>query len=985
MQGLPQRNLHQFILWKMASSRMLVLQVREWMQIWGKVLSHASPGWRTAQQEVSKEWWQKCSGCAEEYTTFRCVFQDMEPPKFSSILRKSSDIRKPSRCVQFTKAVLRHANIRDQNPSLGMICPGVPHQRNPNAPKFEDRFEEETERQERCAREAAWKLAKSVLKLKEKNKAAFFSPSENRCLPASTLKLEERKFVVDSGASMHMISKKDLSDAEMETLTTSISPTIVMTANGEVQTHEEATVYVKELDIFLTMKVLENTPAVLSLGKLCDEHGYSYEWINGQKPGLIKNGVRIQGNTENFVPIVVPGLSSNSSTSFPSSTSMTLSRQEIDHPTSSSSSSTLPTMTVSSDSETRARRDLRGIDSYPASVSSKHVDRKEWRDPLTKPTKNTKPSKNEDHDLERWDPLYSDIPEWLQEFRENLVDDRVPEQRYSHVSSSHEPSSEPTSTRSVDLGKHSNYTHFPKDRNCEICQRTKITSAPCRRRTGGAVPRAKKFGDLITADHKVLSDNCESRNNHRCAVVVQDLATQWIQAYPCKNKTSQETQKSLQKFLEPERNPKVIYTANSLEFCKACEDLSWNHCTSTPHRSETNGIAERAVRRVKEGTSAVLLQSGLNESWWADSMEWYTYQRNVTDLLSDGKTPYERRFGEPFKGPIIRFGSLVEYYPISAKDQSWIHQFGKKVLPGLFLGYALYAGGIWKGDIMVADIEELETSSSSHEVSLEPTSKRFFSLPERPKLRDLPEDENHKGPVQKTHWRSRTSCRKFWWLDNSRSQSSLWKLWISKQSPICSRGAGLDHCKTKTSQVTQKSLQKFLEPDRKPKVIYTDNSLEFGKACEDLPWNHCTSTPHRSETNGIAERAVRRVKEGTSAVLLQLGLNESWWEDSLECYTYLRNVTDLLSDGKTPYERRFGQPFKGPIIRFGSLVEFYPISAKDQSRIHQFDKKVLPGIFLGYALYAGGIWKGDIMVADVEDLETMDAWNLLKKTQVQRK
>ena len=69
------------------------------------------------------------------------------------------------------------------------------------------------------------------------------------------------------------------------------------------------------------------------------------------------------------------------------------------------------------------------------------------------------------------------------------------------------------------------------------------------------------------------------------------------------------------------------------------------------------------------------------------------------------------------------------------------------------------------------------------------------------------------------------------------------------------------------------------------KSLYTDNSLEFGKACEDLSWNHCTSTPHRSETNGIAERAVRRVKEGTSAVLLQSGLNESWWADSMECYT----------------------------------------------------------------------------------------------------
>ena len=104
---------------------------------------------------------------------------------------------------------------------------------------------------------------------------------------------------------------------------------------------------------------------------------------------------------------------------------------------------------------------------------------------------------------------------------------------------------------------------------------------------------------------------------------------------------------------------------------------------------------------------------------------------------------------------------------------------------------------------------------------------------------------------------------------------------------------------------TQSSLQKFLEPERNPKVNYTDDSLEFGKDCEDLSWNHCTSTPHRSETNGIAERAVRRVKEGTSAVLLQSGLNESWRADSLECYTYLRNVTDLLSDGKTPYERRF--------------------------------------------------------------------------------
>ena len=117
-----------------------------------------------------------------------------------------------------------------------------------------------------------------------------------------------------------------------------------------------------------------------------------------------------------------------------------------------------------------------------------------------------------------------------------MVDDEIPLQGGSHASSSHEASLEPSTKRREDLGKHNVHTHFPKDRNCEICKRTKITRAPCRRRNGEAVPRAVNFGNLITADHKVLSDNCESRNNRRYAVVVQDLATQWIQAYPCKNK-----------------------------------------------------------------------------------------------------------------------------------------------------------------------------------------------------------------------------------------------------------------------------------------------------------------------------------------------------------------------------------------------------------------------------------------------------------------
>ena len=156
----------------------------------------------------------------------------------------------------------------------------------------------------------------------------------------------------------------------MDTLTKSCSPTIVITANGEVQTHEEARCTSKKLDIFLTIKVLENTSAVLSLGKLCDENGCSYEWINGQKPHPIKDGIRIQCNTENFVPIAVPGLSASSSSGSDPSTSMTLSRQESHCSTSSSSSSSSPTTATSSDSETRESEDWNDSDISPVIVST---------------------------------------------------------------------------------------------------------------------------------------------------------------------------------------------------------------------------------------------------------------------------------------------------------------------------------------------------------------------------------------------------------------------------------------------------------------------------------------------------------------------------------------------------------------------------------------------------------------------------------------
>ena len=81
-----------------------------------------------------------------------------------------------------------------------------------------------------------------------------------------------------------MLSKKNLISAELETVRFYKTLKTVITANGEMQTNEEATFYVKESDLFVPVKLLEDTPAVLSLGKLCEEYGYSYEWVSGQEP-----------------------------------------------------------------------------------------------------------------------------------------------------------------------------------------------------------------------------------------------------------------------------------------------------------------------------------------------------------------------------------------------------------------------------------------------------------------------------------------------------------------------------------------------------------------------------------------------------------------------------------------------------------------------------------------------------------------------------
>ena len=302
------------------------------------------------------------------------------------------------------------------------------------------------------ARRVAWDSAKKFTSSRMRIKTRFCSPTEVWVMPTpSSKKPEEREFVVDSGDSMHMLSKKVLSSEELENLRRSRIATRVVTANGEVQTNEEAQVYVHDFHHFVTMQLLEDTPAVLSLGKICEEHGNTNAWTSSQKPHLTKQRKRILCETKHFVHPVVPGLSTNSGTS--------------------SSSTSLP-------------QDSSSTSSSPATERSDDGTPRNWRDPQ----KRHKFKRGAT--MEHWE---TDC-ETSEEFTENLKDTEVPAPAHiSHDSDSERPKKwHPGSavflltSRKIEIAK---YACEPR------WQGLLAEDALAKQYT------EQKNGDLITADH----------------------------------------------------------------------------------------------------------------------------------------------------------------------------------------------------------------------------------------------------------------------------------------------------------------------------------------------------------------------------------------------------------------------------------------------------------------------------------------------------
>ena len=332
--------------------------------------------------------------------------------------------------------------------------------------KIEDRSQEETDRQERCARGKVWNLARNFYKLKEKDQATFDSPADKWIMPAaSTIKSEEREFVVDSEASMHMVSKRDFNSAEL----IGDHEDIEESDDGDDGQRRGANASWRNTRSSFTWEVLGYRP----LDQWSETTSHQKSQTDRMQHGQLRT-IRDPWSIDEFLYFIFTCFANIFIAGYCDQHGKIQQQKEVK-------------LRVRSHGETRR------VNQQKPKTQIKMETTRNYKVNYCRMCRNG-------YRISRriwWIRMFNHIntlPALLINYQWSREQKWVP-----------------------GPGKHSIYTHIPKEPNCGICLKTKITRASCRRRAGTVVPRAKKFGDIITADHKVLSEGSESRDNNRYA------------------------------------------------------------------------------------------------------------------------------------------------------------------------------------------------------------------------------------------------------------------------------------------------------------------------------------------------------------------------------------------------------------------------------------------------------------------------------------
>ena len=523
-------------------------------------------------------------------------------------------------------------------------------------------------------------------------------------------------WLVDSGAAVDLVRSRDI-PAEMSPMYGMAErPISLSTANGLIESKETVALQIPSIGETIDAYVVEDTPPVLSLGRMCMKMGYSFRWDKGVNPILITpSGKEIELSLshhcpylENGRPDSLPAVAARISTAAPVRGAGSSTDTEADEWEEGADGSW-----------TRMHRNMRNNLFLPheAKGGPKSSDIKDERTTMVEYKDGTSEIIDDswrDPGADRMLPM-----RWsgFTIFKKKSIHDGHRENPTRETGGDQRRASRPGSGPRVPchedgvpnhLTARHLATHEPKDPKCPACMECKLQkSRYVRNQTPGYV-KYREFGELITCDHIVNGpEDSLGLRGEKNALVMLDRATNWIDVAPAATRSERDARESIINFVGTTK-AKVLYSDGANEFAAAARTLGIAQVTSVPGEPSTNGVAERAVKRMLGGIRTLLHQSGLPERWWPFAGRHFSVGFNSTHFGSDSKTPWERRHGVQFGGTLIPFGCVVKFRPSQVEDAEKPGKFAPRAIPGLMMGYKIHPGGDWRGEYFVLPLMDAQ-------------------------------------------------------------------------------------------------------------------------------------------------------------------------------------------------------------------------------------------------------------------------------------
>lgn len=524
-------------------------------------------------------------------------------------------------------------------------------------------------------------------------------------VPAPEYTGQPIRFILDTGCGHDLISRQKVDVMSGVVGHDENGGMSFMTANGVTQTQEVMEFKPKELNRDSKAYVLDETPAVLSVGKKCMEQGYSFIWLSGRDPYMMDDGGECTPLTvRDNIPYIKLNDPKKRHEKFSSCESVIINQIRkmveegiIEDKRNSLSGDddgreALPSIRLTENPEGRA--DLRFSWAVPGE------ERVDEEPPLPPPAESPADGAEPEYPDEHYEPASDG--EW-EAVGEAEAEEDIGELEIDVLDGV------PRLARPGSLKAESNslvhiLTHRYKNPYCETCVRAKMKHRKTRR---GAFNRPlRKFGDLISFDYLDLEKSSLDLVpvlDHK-VLVVRDRFTGMIAGYSSRTGDADQVVRSLKHFIGRQ---KVLqfYSDDAPAFVKAAKEMKISHDSSLPGRSQNNSYAERNNQFLIMTVSTCLLHAGTPPCFWKYALDCVCHLLNCEHTTEDGSA-WMKMHKDEFKGQLIPFGAKVFFKPSGARSVEQDHKMDPDAIPGIFAGYEVTTGLGWSNKYLVWALED---------------------------------------------------------------------------------------------------------------------------------------------------------------------------------------------------------------------------------------------------------------------------------------